>query len=209
MVQHFNNLDVEKQNNIINSAMNVFGSNNYQKAYMSEIAKEANISKASLFYYFNTKLDLYKYIIDVTVSEILSSVDVEEVSQEKDFFKCIYQASVNKMESLRRRPFLTKFLTKFYFETEEEIVTIRNHFLEVSANYRQKLVFEELDVSRFKATVDPKLVMDMLVKWSEGYMGQFEKIVTTATVEQTDEFFDKMIDDFYQLITMLEVNFYK
>lgn len=208
-MQHFNNLDVEKQNNIINSAMNVFGSNNYQKAYMSEIAKEANISKASLFYYFNTKLDLYKYIIDVTVSEILSSVDVEEVSQEKDFFKCIYQASVNKMESLRRRPFLTKFLTKFYFETEEEIVTIRNHFFEVSANYRQKLVFEELDVSRFKATVDPKLVMDMLVKWSEGYMGQFEKIVTTATVEQTDEFFDKMIDDFYQLITMLEVNFYK
>lgn len=208
-MQQFKNLDREKQNQIINSAMKIFGSNSYQKAYMSEIASSANVSKASLFYYFNSKFELYSFILSITKDELVADVDVADVSDQQDFFECLRQASVYKMESLRKRPYLTKFLTKFFFETDPAISDLRLDFMQISEQLRNQIVFENLDTTRFKDSVDPHLVMDMLVKWSEGYMVGFEKIVDRSTTEETNAFFDKMIADFHQLMDMLQINFYK
>lgn len=51
MNDKFYNLPEEKQLLIINAAYKVFAKNSYKKAPMSEIAEEAQISKALLFHY--------------------------------------------------------------------------------------------------------------------------------------------------------------
>ena len=64
MNDKFYNLPEEKQLLIINAAYKVFAKNSYKKAPMSEIAEEAQISKALLFHYFHNKLELYMYLWD-------------------------------------------------------------------------------------------------------------------------------------------------
>ncbi len=205
----FYNLEVEKQDQIINGAMHVFASHSYKKASMSDIAKRTNVSKPTLFYHFGTKLELYFFLLDIAFEEISEQIDIDEVNSENDFFECLRVSSEHKMRALRKRPSLMKFMTKFYFETTPEIEIRKADYLKKSDQMRNKLVFEDLDISKFKDTVDPQLVMDMLLKWTEGYIAVLEKTTATASDEQISQFYDKMIADFLELIDMLRINFYK
>ncbi len=208
-MQTFHNLDESKQEQIINAGMRVFAIHGYKKSYMSEIAHLAEVSKSTLFYHFKTKLDLYLFLLDTAMNEIMDSVNDESVYSEKDFFECVKIATEHKMQALRKRPSLMKFLTKFYFETVPEVEPYKLEYLAKSDQMRSRLVFEELDVSKFKETVDPKLVMDMLHKWTEGYMAILDKNADDKTDQEISEFYDQMIVDFLNILAMLRINFYK
>lgn len=205
----FKNLDITKQDKIINAAMYVFATHGYKKSYMSEIAKRAEISKPTLFYHFGTKLELYTYLLDIATSEIIQSIDNQEVINERDFFECLKVSSSLKMKALARRPSLMKFLTKFYFETEDCVVALQEEYLKQSEKMRSKLLFDDLDVSKFKPSVKPQLVMDMLLKWTEGYIAILEKSTIHSSDEDIAHFYDKMIEEFLELIEMLRLNFYE
>lgn len=58
--EKFYELEKEKQDKIINAAIEVFSKNDYKNAVTEEIAYKAEISKGLLFYYFkNKKLCIY------------------------------------------------------------------------------------------------------------------------------------------------------
>ena len=58
-INEFSRLSAEKQSAVMHAAMGVFAAAGYKKAYISEIAKAADISKALVFYYFGNKKSLY------------------------------------------------------------------------------------------------------------------------------------------------------
>ena len=58
MNEKFFALPEEKQERIINAAMEVFGKNEYKRASTDLIAVKAGISKGLLFYYFHNKISL-------------------------------------------------------------------------------------------------------------------------------------------------------
>ena len=50
--------------NIIRAAARVFSRRGYRLTQMEEIAKEADVSKATLYYYFKGKIDLFYYLLE-------------------------------------------------------------------------------------------------------------------------------------------------
>ena len=54
---------------MIKAAVLVFSRKGYRLTQMEEIAKEANISKATLYYYFKNKAHLFHYILENGVPE--------------------------------------------------------------------------------------------------------------------------------------------
>src|SRR5690625_1570284 len=79
----FINLKSEKQKEIINAAIKEFVQSGFEKASTNEIVKRANISKGSLFNYFNSKKDLYAYLIEYSmqiIDQILEQIDVNETN---------------------------------------------------------------------------------------------------------------------------------
>ena len=54
----FQSLETEKRERIINAALKEFAKNGYDKASTNDIVKEAEISKGSLFNYFNSKNEI-------------------------------------------------------------------------------------------------------------------------------------------------------
>ena len=65
MNEKFQSLSQEKQQAVINAAMEVFGKNEYKRASTDLIAAKAGISKGLLFYYFRNKKELYLSLIHI------------------------------------------------------------------------------------------------------------------------------------------------
>lgn len=63
--QRFQQLDSAKAQRIINAAVKEFAEKGYEAANTNEIAKAAGIAVGSLFQYFKTKENLFRYVIQL------------------------------------------------------------------------------------------------------------------------------------------------
>lgn len=70
MKSTFNNISKEKQKAIIQGAFEEFGRYGYQNASTNRLVKTLGISKGSIFKYFDGKLDLYSYLVDIAVDKL-------------------------------------------------------------------------------------------------------------------------------------------
>lgn len=207
--EKFYALTDDKQDEIINAAMAVFGNNGFKKAYISEISEKAGISKSMIFYYFGSKEELYFFLLDISFDEVVKSFDNENLVEEKDFFKRIINVTELKMSVLRKRPSVMKFLTSYYFETDKEVVERKKEYEKKSDELRQDIAFDDLDMYKFKDTVDIKILFSMIMRWTEGYIAALQNSVVYKTDEEVNAFYDTLISEFYNTFEMLRINFYK
>lgn len=63
--QTFFNLDEKKRLTILNAALEEFSTHSYNDASINTIVGKSNISKGSLYQYFEDKKDLYLYLIEL------------------------------------------------------------------------------------------------------------------------------------------------
>ncbi len=204
----FENIDVDKQIKIENSAMMIFANNGYKKAYMSEIAETANISKATLFYYFGTKKSLYQYIAQLASKKVIDNVSQFTNCENVDFFDYMQQVSEVKMNVLKKSPYLMHFLTTFYLDEDSTATLIRNEILAAN-EHRQQFDINSLDLTNFKDSVDPLMVFDLLQKWTEGYISKLDKQLHLMSDEMIVDYYDQLMVDFNDLLVLLKSNFYQ
>ena len=63
----FINLSPERQKEIIENSLKEFALNEYQTASISNIVTDLGIAKGSFYRYFESKKDLYFYLIDYCI----------------------------------------------------------------------------------------------------------------------------------------------
>ncbi len=208
-MEKFNNLSIDKQEYITNKVMEVFAKNGYKKSYMSEIAESCELSKPMLFYYFGSKMKLYLYLVDYAYTKIQESIITCEDDIDTDFFNYLEYITSRKLSILKTSPYLMRFLTSYYFETDPEIEAKKIEYVNSMENAKHHIGFEDLDVSKFKPSVDPKIVFDMIGKWTEGYVSQLEKNSTDLSDVALITAYNEMSKEFLGLIAMLRTNFYE
>lgn len=203
LLEKFLNLPIEKQNIIIDAALTCFGTNGYKKASVSDIATVAGISKAMIFHYFGTKKALYLYSIEICGRAFMNEVNEKFDTNVTDFFDKVMLATDIEISILKKHPAILTFLNSIYFETDPDVKADVQTILTSSEgeSFRQKLVFENMDASKFKDGVDPKLVLKMLTWMGYGYMN------TSPLRTETD--LDIVYKDFENCINMLKSNLYK
>jgi len=84
--KRFENLDPERRNAILDAARVEFGRSGFERASLNEIIRAAGISKGSLYYYFEDKLDLYMTIARQMMSEVMEIIGWEAFGGESDDF---------------------------------------------------------------------------------------------------------------------------
>jgi len=73
----FRKIPEEKQNKIIDAALNEFAQYGYSEANINKIAERAGVSVGSLYKYFNDKQNLYQIIVNLsadTLREVLGQI---------------------------------------------------------------------------------------------------------------------------------------
>ncbi len=147
------NMQVDREDvklTLINEAREIFAKNGYNKATVDDIAKSAGKGKSTLYYYFSSKEDIFKSVIEKEANlfraKILESISIDAGSAEKiknyistrllifsDLVNLFRAISDNDIERLS---FINDIRTKY---ENEQINIVRLVLLEAISN-------EELDI---------------------------------------------------------------
>lgn len=204
----FNSLDTEKQKKIIVAALKEFAANGYELASTNQIVEEAGISKGSLFYYFKTKKELYKYLIDYSLdyirAEFLNKIDFKE----EDLIEKYKKLSKQKLQAYMANPHVFNFLGTIYIQQQK---------VDLPDDLLQKLIkTQEESVSRIFNNIDSSLFRDdlssdqviKLIRWSiEGYQNELINSLQGKQLSEVD--FDPYWDEFHDFLDTLKKIYYR
>lgn len=122
MNEKFFDLAREKQDRMINGAIEVFAKNGYKHASTDDMVKAVGVSKGLWFHYFGSKEGIYVFVYDYCVKYMLLELSTMVNDNEKDYFELIRQIAMTKTKVGKSYPYLTIFLEEAAHETEQEPV---------------------------------------------------------------------------------------
>ncbi len=192
MNEKFYALPKEKQDRIINAGYKVFAKNSYKKSPVNEIALEADISKALLFFYFKNKKELYLFLLK-TAEETTSKALMESGAYNgDDIFDIMYKGLITKTKLMKQYPNMSKFSIKAYYEKDPDVA---KEVLKIIAPYKKVETYNALpplDPSKFKDGLDLGMMYQDMFLASEGYLWR---------LEQSDKIdVDKIVKDYEKII---------
>lgn len=197
----FQNISEEKQQRVLNAAMEVFAKHGYKRASTAEIASKAGISKGLLFHYFDTKETLYFYLYDVGVNIIMEEIRSNKDIQTNDFFEKMNATTAAKMQSMRRHPYIYSFFVKVYIEEDESIKGELTRRLQALVQ-NQTLLTDDIDMTPFRKPVDITLLSNMIVNFAVEFL-------QARLLMAPDTDMNILIHEFQKYLDMLKENFYK
>jgi AcrR family transcriptional regulator len=124
----FFNLNVEKQEKVMRSAINEFITNGFEKGNIGDIAKRAGVAKGSMYQYFENKKELFLFSVSWAVDYIVKKYDRYIFSRDENLnvFDFIYQGAKEIWLQLREERELVVFvqdvfLGKYNVMTDESV----------------------------------------------------------------------------------------
>lgn len=205
---NFLKLHAEKRERILNAAMKVFAEKGYKNTSTDEIVKEAGISKGALFHYFNSKKELFIYLYDYVMDILLNEMIVKFNFEEKDFFVRIKQGSMLKLEIMKKYPEMFDFTLAAYMEKSDEVKDELNNSYNELFEKSQTFLYEGVDFIRFKAGLEMKRVIEIVIWTMEGFSNRelakiknrpFEEENFIQMIEEADVYLEMLKDMFYPM----------
>ncbi len=121
MNEKFFDLPREKQDRMINGALEVFAKNGYKHASTDDMVKAVGVSKGLWFHYFGSKAGLYIFTYDYSVKYLLLEISTVIDEGEKNFFELTKQMELAKNRVIRTYPYLLWFLETAEGENAAEV----------------------------------------------------------------------------------------
>ncbi len=194
MNDKFFDLKKEKQDKMINGAMQVFASRGYRLASTDDMVKVAGVSKGLWFHYFVNKAGLYTFVADYGVKYLNMELSVNLIGKTQDYFEILYTVEETKASIARMYPYIPLMIQSMEKEDDEEIKDIAESKL---APFVQKVndALESFSDERLKEGVS-RAILDKTVKYTVN--GIREKAYSNGTFDldkylsEIKEYFDMM-----------------
>ncbi|MBN2557418.1 MAG: TetR/AcrR family transcriptional regulator [Clostridia bacterium] len=197
------NMDADKKERIINSALKEFSERGFARASTNNIVKDAGISKGLLFHYFENKKNLLEYLENHVTGVIVSAIQNELDWGETDFFNRLKDVSIIKGRLTLRYPYIFKFYTGIlHNKTPDEIMEYSKSY---SPGLMEKIYIHNIDYSKFKPGLDMQRVMKIISWVIEKYgMELLDKLMKDGgEIDYT-----AIDEDFKKYLDILRVAFY-
>lgn len=136
MNEKFFDLSREKQDRMINGAIEIFAKNGYKHASTDDMVKAVGVSKGLWFHYFGSKEGIYIFVYDYCVKYMLLELSTIVNDAEKDYFELMKQIAKTKAKVGRSYPYLTIFLEEAEHESQQELVA---KTAESRQNYEERM----------------------------------------------------------------------
>lgn len=191
----FFNLPEEKREKIMESAIDEFAQNSYQKGSINRIVERAEIAKGSFYQYFEDKKDLFKYILEksgeekmVYLTHILGDLD------KLDFFHTIRELYIGGIRFGQEHPKLAAIADRFMKDADQQLM----EEMFGDSKGKSQMVFQGLLLKGIeRGEVDPKidveLVAMLIASMSLSISEYFLKEKNTGNLMDMMEVLDKML----------------
>jgi len=177
--------DVDTREKILETATRLFSTQGYTNTSLSQVAKEAQVSKALIFWHFENKEKLFRTVLQRTFEPYFINVvdDLEglsEVDQIKLLIDQYYRFVSENLYSVR-------FLVSLILRDEQRPDDLVGHMNELHRVYHN-LLADIIDSGRqksvFRPTVNPKLDAALIMTALHGVLLQGFR--GTEAVEKPD-----------------------
>lgn len=170
MNEKFYTLSEEKQQRIINAAMEVFSKYEYKKASTDLIAAKAGVSKGLLFYYFHNKQEMYLFLYNYLMEIMKGQIVDREFETISDFFELLEYAARKKVRILQKNPYIMDFSLKAFYSEKEAVSCNLKKIHSTQEDIMYQIYFKNIDTNKFKEGIEPDKVYKMLLWMADGYM---------------------------------------
>lgn len=192
MNEKFFFLPEEKRLAIINAGYRVFSRNSYKKSPVSEIAKEAGISKSLLFHYFRNKKELYLFLVNNAAETQFRYLYEFQCFECEDIFEIMLRGLRVKANMMRKYPDLAVFVLKAYYENDPEVCGEIQELIGRTGSFKANENRLKINPEQFVSGLDIQMMYKDMYLASEGYL--WEKL------QQGGLDVDEMEKDFIGLI---------
>ena len=177
----------QRKEQILSSALSVFKKHGIEKATMDEIAKEADFGKATLYYYFSSKEEIFAEQLVRGWRMIWESIEpiVHQTNQPKNTFI----DSLNTIGALVRKD---QVLFEFLFTAPKSLPAAAGESNKDWKKYQKKMygVLQSLLEEAIEKKEFPEIRSDMLMRAIGGlfhglfFLGDNKKIMSRETMEE-------------------------
>jgi TetR/AcrR family transcriptional regulator len=201
----FLNLELEKQQRILNTAIEEFASQGFRQASINRMVQRLGIAKGSIFQYFGTKEGLFKVVFNYAVDLVKRSLRrVRDVTSDTDFFERIRQSLIAGIQFIDKHPQVYRIYLKMMFQ---EDFPLRAEFLQkvhlFSADYLDSLVKEGMARGQLRSDLDVKAAVFFL----DALMDRFLQAYSVSFLDASSGLYQaredqilRMVDQFIQVL---------
>ncbi|NLY11118.1 MAG: TetR/AcrR family transcriptional regulator [Firmicutes bacterium] len=201
-------MEDDKRTKIINAALEEFAENGFQRGSTNQIAKKAGIAKGMLFYYFNTKQELYNFLVgyclDYVRENYLNKLDFSET----DFIKRMNHTSLTKMQAYLQYPQIFNFLASIVLNQDEQYLP-DDLLQELNTMYQvgTENLYKNIDTTLFRSDLPTEYVSKLLLWSIEGYQKELIAKLKGKNLGQLD--FTPYWDEYAEFLELLRKIFYQ
>ncbi|UCZ53575.1 TetR/AcrR family transcriptional regulator [Bacillus shivajii] len=203
----FHKLAAEKKQRIMNAAFEEFIQKGYEQASTNAIVKRAGIGKGTLFHYFNSKKDLFLFLldhcIDISDKEYIDKIDTTE----GDIIKRFRDAALLKKRMMAKYPYLSDFILVAFSSNSSELINALHERRQTLEKKGIGRIYENIDTTLFKDDLDVEKALQLITWALDGYRNENERKLKGKTF--TLEEFDLLHKEFDEYLEVLKKAFYK
>lgn len=165
-METFTSLAPDKQQRIINAALEEFTRRSYQDASTNTITQAAGISKGALFHYFGNKQKLYDYLIDYVREQVQTTV-LADFPESTDLIELFIIFSERKAKLARVHPLMYAFLYKVFQEDPPQAKYVQ--IVGETMRLMNQLFQDQVDVSKFRPGISLEQAIEICTWVTEGF----------------------------------------
>lgn len=191
--REFPNFEQDTKTNIFLVAARLIAERGYNGVSMREISEQSGVSKPTIYYYFTSKEEIYKELVNVGLNYVIGML--KEIAALSIPFKArLVQLMKKTFQLCLKHPDFTKFF--FSLLTYADQMPLLKKFTEVLQENGQilsSMIQEGIDTGEFGASANPALATEII----SGVLAHFiwrqlnsEKVILT----------DKLAEDVVEIL---------
>jgi TetR/AcrR family transcriptional regulator len=160
----FLNLDTEKQQRIVDAAVEEFAGKGFARASMNVVVGRAGISKGAIFKYFQSKSGLFAFIYRIALNQVKDHLRaVRNESAAAPFFQRLESVMRAGVEFIRRHPGLARIYYHIRFTGDApSSKEILQELQRESLKFLEALIEEAMERGEVRRDLDPQVAAFML-----------------------------------------------
>jgi TetR/AcrR family fatty acid metabolism transcriptional regulator len=182
----------DTRNRIINSAKGLFADQGYQKTTIVDISRQAGLSEAALYEYFQGKEDLLLTIPDLWVSELIKDLD-EQLFGIKGAFNKLRKYLWWNMRRIEQSPLDAKIVYLFLKTNANFMKTEVYSNVKTLYSYLVDIFEEGRATGEMKPDLNPYLARDI-------FIGTMDHIVTRWLLKDMSYSLFENLEDIFALL---------
>ncbi|MFY7930466.1 MAG: TetR/AcrR family transcriptional regulator, partial [Oligoflexus sp.] len=169
--ERFERLDTARMAQILSVALDEFARHRYQDASFNRIIKNCGMAKGTMYYYFNSKEDLFMTLYKATVREFtsLNKLALRSVQSPGEYWALAHELLDSLWLVLRFKPTSSIFVTNFLNRSSRKESHPAAETIEAIDQWLHSFVSQGQRLGAIRSDLEVALLVSLLWGTWEGY----------------------------------------